>query len=104
MRYSIQKETIKKIVLNTHTHPTADWIYNESKKFIPRISLGTVYRNLKHLESEGIIKRKAKKRNIAQEESIYIPYISKCKTRPKKVLSILRNLDKNIFKFKIKIV
>ncbi|MBO02219.1 MAG: transcriptional repressor [Candidatus Neomarinimicrobiota bacterium] len=57
MRFSIQKETIKKIVLNTHTHPTADWIYNESKKFIPRISLGTVYRNLKHLETEGIIKR-----------------------------------------------
>ena len=56
MRYSHQRETIKNIVLSTHSHPTAEWIYNETKRSIPRISLGTVYRNLKHLEHEGLIK------------------------------------------------
>ena len=36
-------------------HPTADWIYAEARKKIPRISKGTVYRNLKLLEEEGAI-------------------------------------------------
>ena len=53
MRYSHQREAIKKIVQNTNCHPTADWIYNQTKKIIPNISLGTIYRNLKRLEEEG---------------------------------------------------
>ena len=53
MRYSHQREAIKKIVQNTNCHPTADWIFNQAKIIIPNISLGTVYRNLKLLEEEG---------------------------------------------------
>ena len=53
MRYSKQRETIHHIIANTKSHPTADWIYQESKKKIPNISLGTVYRNLKYLERSG---------------------------------------------------
>ena len=55
MRYSHQREGIKKIVQCTNCHPTADWIFNQTKKIIPNISLGTVYRNLKRLEEEGEI-------------------------------------------------
>tara|TARA_B100001250_G_C19715628_1_gene751320 strand:- start:91 stop:456 length:366 start_codon:yes stop_codon:yes gene_type:complete len=55
MRYSKQRETIRYILTNTKSHPTADWIYKESKKKIPNISLGTVYRNLKSLEKSGQI-------------------------------------------------
>ena len=55
MRYSKQRETIHHIIANTKSHPTADWIYQESKKKIPNISLGTVYRNLKSLEKSGQI-------------------------------------------------
>ena len=39
----------------TLSHPTADWIYNEVRKEIPSISLGTVYRNLKFLRERGEI-------------------------------------------------
>ena len=56
MRYSRQRETIRKIVFRTNSHPSADWIFNQSKKQIPDISLGTVYRNLKQLNDEGIIR------------------------------------------------
>ena len=55
MRYSYQRETIKKVVKGTNSHPTADWIYNQTKKIISKISLGTVYRNLKQLSKDGEI-------------------------------------------------
>ena len=53
MRYSQQRELIKEIVRGTNCHPSADWIFNQTKKIIPNISLGTIYRNLKCLEEEG---------------------------------------------------
>lgn len=56
MRYSHQREIIKEIVCSTKSHPTADWIYSEAKKRVHNISLGTVYRNLKTLETIGSIK------------------------------------------------
>ena len=55
MRYSYQREAIKKVVKATNSHPTADWVYNQTKKIIPKISLGTVYRNLKQLSKDGEI-------------------------------------------------
>ena len=55
MRYSYQREAIKNVVKGTNAHQTADWIYNQTKKIIPKISLGTVYRNLKQLSIDGEI-------------------------------------------------
>ncbi len=40
---------------STDTHPTASAVYNEVRKVIPNISLGTVYRNLAALSEEGVI-------------------------------------------------
>jgi Fur family transcriptional regulator, peroxide stress response regulator len=45
-----QKETILRVLERTKFHPTAGWIYNEVKKEIPAVSLGTIYRNLKLLK------------------------------------------------------
>ena len=56
MRFSKQREKIRNIVCNSKSHPNADWIYKLTKKEIPNISLGTVYRNLKQLEKSGQIK------------------------------------------------
>ncbi len=53
--YSRQREAILSVLSNTKTHPTADWIYKETRKIIPNISLGTVYRNLSALSKSGII-------------------------------------------------
>ena len=49
MRYSKQNEMILNYVSNSCNHPTAEVVYNEVKKDIPNISLGTVYRNLSNL-------------------------------------------------------
>ena len=46
MRQTKQRETILAILRSTHCHPTADWVYEQARKVIPNISLGTVYRNL----------------------------------------------------------
>jgi Fur family ferric uptake transcriptional regulator len=40
-----------------HDHPTADELYRRVRERLPRISLGTVYRNLEKLADSGIIRR-----------------------------------------------
>jgi len=52
---SKQKKLIYDIVASTMTHPTADWVYERARGEMPRISLGTVYRNLKTLTAEGLL-------------------------------------------------
>ncbi len=55
-RRSKQKDTILKVVLNSKSHPRADWVYEQVRREIPNISLGTVYRNLKLLAEAGDIR------------------------------------------------
>lgn len=52
---SKQKEAILNVLRSTKVHPTADWVYEEVRKTIPNISLGTVYRNLSKLSDESVI-------------------------------------------------
>lgn len=54
-RMTKQRKTILRVLRNTDTHPTADWIYERVKKEIPNISLGTIYRNLNVLVEMGEI-------------------------------------------------
>lgn len=54
-RNTQQRKVIYDILASTKAHPTADWIYDQVRKYIPNISLGTVYRNLKVLKDEGLI-------------------------------------------------
>ena len=54
---SKQREAIIEVLMNTKSHPTADWVYSEVRKDIPNISLGTVYRNLAKLSSDGVIQK-----------------------------------------------
>ncbi len=49
-RMTKQRKAILEALKETDTHPTADEIYEEVKKEIPNISLGTIYRNLNVLE------------------------------------------------------
>lgn len=54
-KFSKQRETIKDYLAHTTEHPTADTIYTHIKATNPRISLGTVYRNLNLLCENGEI-------------------------------------------------
>lgn len=52
-RYSRQREVILEVLRGTTTHPTAEGVYESAKKHLPRLSLGTVYRNLRFLAERG---------------------------------------------------
>ncbi|MDR0468431.1 MAG: transcriptional repressor [Peptococcaceae bacterium] len=54
-RLTKQKATILEILRSVESHPTAEWIYQEARKKIPGLSLGTVYRNLNQLRENGEI-------------------------------------------------
>lgn len=54
-RYSYQRKVILSVLESTKSHPTANWVYEQSRKIIPNISLGTVYRNLSELSKSGEI-------------------------------------------------
>ncbi len=57
MGYSRQREMLLSVLKDTRRHPTANDIYEEMRKRDPKISLGTVYRNLALLCENGTILR-----------------------------------------------
>ena len=57
MKYSRQREMILESVLGCTDHPTADTVYSRVRELDPRISLGTVYRNLNLLADNGQLRK-----------------------------------------------
>ena len=56
-RMTRQRKTILDVLRQTNSHPSADEIYELVRKQLPRISLGTVYRNLEVLVDLGLIQK-----------------------------------------------
>jgi len=56
VRRSRQRDLVLEVVRSTFEHPTAEWIYRAARKRLPRVGLGTVYRNLRTLVDEGLIR------------------------------------------------
>jgi Fe2+ or Zn2+ uptake regulation protein len=56
-RMTHQRKLVLEEVKKFASHPTADEIYERVRKRLPKISLGTVYRNLDILASCGYIKK-----------------------------------------------
>jgi Fur family ferric uptake transcriptional regulator len=55
MRMTKQRRLILDELRKKNDHPTADILYDRVRKHMPRISLGTVYRNLEILTALGEI-------------------------------------------------
>jgi Fur family ferric uptake transcriptional regulator len=55
-RQSRQRDVVLAVVRSTMDHPTAVWVHRQARRSLPRISLGTVYRNLNKLAAEGVIR------------------------------------------------
>ncbi len=53
-RNTRQRTVILDILQRSGAHPTAEAIYQEARKILPNISLGTVYRNLNFLREQGL--------------------------------------------------
>jgi len=56
-RDSRQRMRILKLLQASDSHPTADVLYSKLKKEFPKLSLGTVYRNLAILTEQGFVKK-----------------------------------------------
>lgn len=57
MRLTSQRQVILEELQKVKTHPTANEVYDMVRKRLPRIGLGTVYRNLDLLAEKGIIRK-----------------------------------------------
>lgn len=51
-----QREVIYRAVMGSHTHPSPEFIYEQVKREIPSISLGTVYKNIKTFVDAGLLR------------------------------------------------
>lgn len=57
LKYSRHREAILAFLATRYDHPTAEVIYQNLKTEYPKISLGTVYRNLTLLADMGAIQK-----------------------------------------------
>ena len=57
MRLTSQRQVILEELKKVTSHPTANEVYDMVRKRLPRIGLGTVYRNLDLLAERGIINK-----------------------------------------------
>ncbi|MCK5517360.1 MAG: transcriptional repressor [Desulfobulbaceae bacterium] len=55
IRLTTQRQIILEELAKVKTHPTANEIYDMVRKRLPRIGLGTVYRNLELMSDNGMI-------------------------------------------------
>ena len=55
-RSTRQRRLVFEAVMETKSHPTAERVYEAVRRAMPRVSLGTVYRNLQVLVEEGKLK------------------------------------------------
>ncbi len=57
MRLTSQRQVILEELQKVTSHPTASDVFDIVRKRLPRIGLGTVYRNLDLLAERGVIKK-----------------------------------------------
>jgi Fur family transcriptional regulator, peroxide stress response regulator len=56
-RISLQRQVILEELQGEKTHPSAQEIFERVRHRLPKISLGTVYRNLEQLAAHGLIQK-----------------------------------------------
>ena len=55
MRKTHQRTALLEVLSRHADHPSADQLYLEVRETLPKVSLGTIYRNLEMLSSSGTI-------------------------------------------------
>lgn len=59
LRLTRPRHLILDVVRASDTHPTAAFVYRRVRRRLPRVSLATVYRNLRMLAAEGLLAERA---------------------------------------------
>jgi Fur family ferric uptake transcriptional regulator len=57
MRLTTQRQIILEELAKVSSHPTANEVYDMVRKRLPRIGLGTIYRNLELMAESGMIQK-----------------------------------------------
>jgi Fur family ferric uptake transcriptional regulator len=57
LRITNQREVILNELRAVKSHPTADELYTQVRRRLPRVSLATVYRNLEWLSEQGLARK-----------------------------------------------
>jgi len=73
-----QRLIILQKLLKIKTHPTADELYDSVRQHLPRISLGTVYRNLQTLAADGKIRMLKDGERMRFDSSLHDHYHVRC--------------------------
>jgi Fe2+ or Zn2+ uptake regulation protein len=63
-RQTRQRRLVYEAVAGSRAHPTAEWVHRQVRRQIPRVSLGTVYRNLQLLVTEGRLRAWTRGRSV----------------------------------------
>ena len=80
MKYTNQRITILNFLKDNFNHPTVEEIYDGVRKILPRITKATVYKNLKVLIDNGLLKEVNVKGISRFEATIYPHHHIICKT------------------------
>ena len=56
LAFTFQRQVIYEAVIDSREHPTPELIYEQVRRRIPSISLGTVYKNVKTFVDSGVLK------------------------------------------------
>ena len=94
MRKSKQRDLILDIVNKSHSHPNAYEVYEEARKVMPNISLGTVYRNLDILKKENLITKIEGEDDMVHYDNTFTSHSHFICTKCKNIYDIKENIFK----------
>jgi len=77
-RLTPQRKIILEVLRGTRSHPTADEVYDMVRERLPNVSLGTIYRNLDFLHSQGIIRKLDKLGSQMRFDACIDPHLHVC--------------------------
>lgn len=77
-RLTPQRKIILEELRGTQAHPTADEVYDLVRKRLPHVSLGTIYRNLDFLHSQGLIRKLDKIGSQMRFDAFVDPHLHVC--------------------------
>jgi Fur family ferric uptake transcriptional regulator len=98
MRLTTQRQVILEELSKVTSHPTANEVYDMVRKRLPRIGLGTVYRNLELMADSGVILKLevggTQKRFDATTETHYHVRCTKCDRVNDIDIPVQKNINK----------
>jgi len=74
MRLTTQRQIILEELAKVVSHPTANEVYDMVRKRLPRIGLGTIYRNLELMAESGVIQKLETGGNPKRFDAIIAPH------------------------------